>query len=297
MMASVKFQNHDLLPYAVYDVFTDAPFGGNPLAVVFGADGLNDSQMQLIAREFNFSETVFLLGATDASNTAKLRIFTPTQELPFAGHPIIGAVIALSDQGAGPVLNLELEVGRVPAQVENGTASFLASQPVKILAHPEIDLIAKTLGLQPADIASPPIMASMGVPFTFCELTSRAAVSNIEIDLQSMKDGNAHHPSSRDFSQAAYWRDELASKECGHDVVHLRMFAPLDSIPEDPATGSAAATLANLFYKQSKMSVSLTVYQGYDMGRPSKIIAHAGPEGVTISGGAVQIMQGQMRRD
>lgn len=282
------------LNYCTYDVFTDQPFGGNPLAVIFEADALSDAQMQVIAREFNFSETVFFQTPKDAAHTMRLRIFTPTRELPFAGHPTIGAAVALSDLGHGPDLTLELGVGVLPAKAELGTASFHASQPVEVLAQPDTELVAKTLGLAHTDIAHAPVMASMGVPFTFTALTSRATLSNIEIDLAAMKTGNARYPSSRDFSQAAYWRDDIASLEAGHDVIHLRMFAPLDSIPEDPATGSAAATLASLLCAHSGAPISLTVYQGQDMGRPSVIRAHADRDGVTISGAAIKMMQGQL---
>jgi trans-2,3-dihydro-3-hydroxyanthranilate isomerase len=282
------------LNYCTYDVFTDQPFGGNPLAIVFDADSLSVAQMQVIAREFNFSETVFFQTPKDTAQTMRLRIFTPTRELPFAGHPTIGAAVALADLGHGPDLSLELGVGVMPAKAEHGSASFHASHPVEILARPDAKLVAETLRLTPTDIAKSPVMASMGVPFTFTALASRAALSNIEIDLGAMKTGSARYPSSRDFSQAAYWRDDVASLETGHEVVHLRMFAPLDSIPEDPATGSAAATLARLLCADSANPVSLTVYQGQDMGRPSVISAHADNDGVTISGTAIKIMQGQL---
>ncbi|MBU2935610.1 MULTISPECIES: PhzF family phenazine biosynthesis protein [Pacificibacter] len=282
------------LDYCTYDVFTDQAFGGNPLAIVFEADNLNAAQMQVIAREFNFSETVFFQTPKEASHTMRLRIFTPTRELPFAGHPTIGAAVALSDLGHGPDLILELGVGALPAKAEQGAASFHAAQPVETLARPDAELVAKTLGLLQTDIAKPPVMASMGVPFTFTALTSRAALSNIEIDLTEMRTGNARYPSGRDFSQAAYWRDDSASNEAGHDVIHLRMFAPLDSIPEDPATGSAAATLAGLLCADRGAPVSLTVYQGQDMGRPSVIKAQASDNGVTISGPAIKMMQGQI---
>ncbi|MBU2869000.1 PhzF family phenazine biosynthesis protein [Pacificibacter marinus] len=282
------------LDYCTYDVFTDQAFGGNPLAIVFEADSLSTAQMQVIAREFNYSETVFFQTPKDAAHTMRLRIFTPSRELPFAGHPTIGASVALSDLGHGPDLILELGVGALPAKAELGAASFHASQPVEILAQPDTVLVAKTLGLLQTDIAKPPVMASMGVPFTFTALTSRAALSNIEIDLTEMRIGNARYTSGRDFSQAAYWRDDIASLEAGHEVIHLRMFAPLDNIPEDPATGSAAATLARMLSADIGAPVSLTLYQGQDMGRPSEIKAHADDNGVTISGAAIKMMQGQL---
>ncbi len=272
--------------YLTYDVFTDRPFGGNPLAVIPDAAHLPEDQLQKIAREFNYSETVFLLPPQDPGNTARLRIFTPTMEVPFAGHPTIGAAVALSELGHGPQMRLELPVGLIAAEARDGTAAFTASQPLDILAKPAPDLVARALGLMVSDLATSPVMASMGLAFTFVELTSRDALSGIAIDVAALRDGHARHPQGLDFAQAPYVRDG--------ETIHMRMFAPLDNIPEDPATGSAAAALGRLLCEVEGRDLSLTIHQGEDMGRPSRISVTATPKAVTIEGHAVRMMQGRL---
>ncbi|WP_417258995.1 PhzF family phenazine biosynthesis protein [Celeribacter sp.] len=272
--------------YFTYDVFTDTPFGGNPLAVIPQADALPEAQLQQIAREFNYSETVFILPPQDPANTARLRIFTPTMEVPFAGHPTIGAAVALTDLGHGPELRLELDVGLILAQSAQGHAAFTATQNLDVLAHPEADLVARTLGLDAADLKGAPVMAGMGLTFTFTELTSRAALTRASVDIATMREGHARYPKGLDFAQAPYWRDG--------DTVHMRMFAPLDNIPEDPATGSAAAALGRLLSAEADAPLSITIHQGDDMGRPSRISVKADTTGVTIGGQARRMMEGRL---
>ncbi|MBW6417688.1 PhzF family phenazine biosynthesis protein [Celeribacter sp. PS-C1] len=272
--------------YLTYDVFTDRAFGGNPLAVVPDAGALPEEQLQKIAREFNYSETVFLFPPENAGNTARLRIFTPTMEMPFAGHPTIGAAVALSELGHGPELRLELKVGLITAKVADGKAEFTATQPLKTFAHPDPALVAKALGLAESDLKSAPVMAGIGLPTTFTELTSRAALARITCDIATFREGHARYQTEHDFAQAAYWRDG--------DTVHMRMFAPLDNIPEDPATGSAAAALGRLFQERVGNDVTMTIHQGDDMGRPSRISVHATPDGVTIGGQAIRMMEGTL---
>ncbi|WP_226550476.1 PhzF family phenazine biosynthesis protein [Celeribacter naphthalenivorans] len=272
--------------YLTYDVFTDRAFGGNPLAVVPEADTLPEEQLQKIAREFNYSETVFLYPPKEAGNTARLRIFTPTMEVPFAGHPTIGAAVALSEMGYGPELRLELKVGLITAKAADGKAEFTATQPLETVAHPEAALVAKALGLSESDLKSAPVMAGMGLAFTFTELTSRAALARVTCDIASFREGHARYPMGLDFAQAPYWRDG--------ETVHLRMFAPLDDIPEDPATGSAAAALGRVFQERDGGDITMTIHQGDDMGRPSRISVHATPEGVTIGGQAIRMMEGKL---
>lgn len=272
--------------YLTYDVFTDRPFGGNPLAVVPEATSLPEDQLQKIAREFNYSETVFLYPPEDSANTARLRIFTPTMEVPFAGHPTIGAAVALSEMGHGPDLRLELKVGLITAQAENGNARFTARQPLETLAHPDAALVASALGLEMADFKSAPIMAGMGLAFTFTELTTREALSRISTDLAHFRAGHARYPMGLDFAQAPYWRDG--------ETVHLRMFAPLDDIPEDPATGSAAAALGRVFFEATREDLSFEIHQGDDMGRPSRITVSVDAGSVTIGGQAIRMMEGAL---
>lgn len=276
--------------YVTYDVFTDQPFGGNPLAVVLDADQIAEDQLQNIAAEFNYSETVFLYPPSDPANTAGMRIFTPTMEVPFAGHPTIGTLIALSDLGLadqhhGDEMRLELPIGLITARVENGIAEFSTTTPLTTLGHPSRDLVSRVLGLYPDQIASQPVIAGVGLNFTFTELTSRAALSTVQIDIPAMREGAEKFPESLDFAQAAYFR--------AGDTVHLRMFAPLDNIPEDPATGSAAAALVRLLSETEGRDLSLTLHQGQDMGRPSLIGARVEGDKTLITGQAVKMFEGR----
>lgn len=275
--------------YIVLDVFTDAPFGGNPLAVIPDASALPEAQLQKIAREFNFSETVFLYPPQDPAHTARLRIFTPTLEIPFAGHPTIGAAIALAQSGHGPDMVLSLGVGPLAARATPEEASFDTSVPLKVLGQPAPALVACALGLPESVIClnnHTPTLASVGLPFTLTELTSRAALAACTPDADAFREGAAAHTGALDFAQFAYWQDG--------ETLHARMFAPLDNIPEDPATGSACAALGAFLASLSGAPVALTVLQGEDMGRPSRIGLQARGGIVTITGQAVKTMQGKL---
>ncbi len=271
--------------YLTYDVFTSEPFGGNPLAVIPDASAIPEDQLQKIAREFNYSETVFLYPPDDPAHTAKLRIFTPTMEVPFAGHPTIGAAVALSELGHGPEMQLELKVGLIAAEAKDGSAWFATKTPLTIEAYPERKLVARCLGLYPDQIGMP-VMAGVGLGFTFTELTSRAALSTCVPSAEAMREGLTAYPSSLDFPQVPYVRDG--------NIVHMRMFAPLDDISEDPATGSAAAALVRLLSETEGRDLTLTIHQGDDMGRPSVIGARVEGDKTIIEGQARVMMSGQL---
>ncbi|RYG91737.1 PhzF family phenazine biosynthesis protein [Loktanella sp. IMCC34160] len=275
--------------FFVYDVFTDAPFGGNQLAVIPDATALPEDKLQKIAREFNFSETVFLYPSHAAEHTARLRIFTPTMEVPFAGHPTIGAAVALSDLGKGPEMILELGIGPLPAHAKDGAAEFSVPAKLEDFGQPDPDLVAACLGLPAAAVdctVHAPIQCSLGLPFTFVRLDSRDSLSACLPVTDAFREGARRFPTPLDFAIYAYVRDG--------DRVDARMFAPLDNIPEDPATGSAAATLTALLARIGKADQTLTIHQGMDMGRPSVIRAETGDGMVTISGNAVRTMAGTL---
>jgi trans-2,3-dihydro-3-hydroxyanthranilate isomerase len=210
-------------------------------------------------------------------------------EVPFAGHPTIGTAVALARMGHGPEMVLELGVGPIRAHATEAQARFTTSAPLETLARPTVAEVAAALSLEPDRIVTAthaPVMATLGLPFTFAELTSRAALAAATPDIQAFRAGNAKYPGALDFAQFCYWR--------GPDAVHARMFAPLDNIPEDPATGSAAATLAALLAQIAGTDQSLTVMQGEDMGRPSRIdLTTTGPA-VTVSGAACPVMEGRL---
>lgn len=270
--------------YLTYDVFTDSPFGGNPLAVIPDARALPEDSLQKIAREFNYSETVFIYPPRDGAHTARLRIFTPTMEIPFAGHPTIGAAIALAQTGHGPEMILELGVGPLKARASEVEASFTTSASLEIIARPAPAFVARALGLPESALAAPPVLASVGLPFTLTELTSRAALAACRPDVPAFREGAALFDASLDFAQFAYVRRGAQ--------IDARMFAPLDNIPEDPATGSASAALGAYLASQEG-PLTLAITQGEDMGRPSRIGVASDGKSVTISGQARRMMEGQ----
>ncbi len=277
--------------FLVYDVFTDDAFGGNQLAVIPDATHLPDDKLQSIAREFNFSESTFVYPPADPAHTARVRIFTPTMEIPFAGHPTIGTAIALHDLGHKGAMTLELGIGPIPCTVSDTGASFQTSAPLEYLATPDPALVAAALGLQPRDIKTDthaPTQASLGLPFVIAELQTDTALNACTPSVDHIRQGATEYPAGLDFALYAYVRQG--------NSIDARMFAPLDNITEDPATGSAAATLAALLTELAGAPQTLTIRQGFAMGRPSIIQAmttHA-PIKVTISGQAVKTMEGTL---
>lgn len=275
--------------YFVYDVFTDTPFCGNQLAVFPDAGPIPETQLQTIASEFNFSEVTFVYPADDPAHTAKVRIFTPTMEIPFAGHPTIGTAIALRDEGAAGDQVLELGVGPIPCRFDGDEASFTTPVSLDKIAHPDPALVAKCLGVEASQIihsTHAPTQASLGLPFVITELVDRAALTSCVPNTDAFKEGAAMFPAGLDFAQFAYVRN-------GQNV-DARMFAPLDNIPEDPATGSACATLVALLRDALGKDQNLSITQGEDMGRLSRIRAEASDIGVTIHGKAVRVMEGNL---
>lgn len=276
--------------YFVYDVFTDTAFGGNQLAVFPDARDIPEAHLQRITAEFNFSEVTFVYPPENSAHTARVRIFTPTSEVDFAGHPTIGTLIALSDLGTQTPMILELGVGPLHCDVVGGEASFTASQPLDKISEPDVSLVAEALGLTTADIQTDthrPIQASLGLPFVLVELTTRAVLSNCRPNINAIREGAEQYPAGSDFAIFAYVKNG--------EAIDSRMFAPLDNIPEDPATGSASATLAAYLTELLNTPQTLSFSQGVDMGRPSKIIATTTlePASVTIKGRAVKMMKGE----
>ena len=277
------------VPYLVYDVFTETAFGGNQLAIFPDARGLPQEKLQQIAAEFNFAEVTFVYPPKDPAHSARVRIFTPTSEIDFAGHPTIGTAVALGQMGYDAPMVLELGIGPVPCIVNGGQASFTVSNPLQTFAEPSAADIAAALGLPEAAIQThthAPIQASLGLPFALAELTDREALRNIETNVSLFKACQKKYPVSLDFAIFAYVRD-------GGNI-DSRMFAPLDNIPEDPATGSASATLAALLTDLLGAPQNLSFTQGEDMGRLSKIeiTTTQDPVTVTVSGSAVKVMEG-----
>jgi len=295
-------------PYFILDVFTDQPFSGNPLAVVRECDDLDAARMQAVAAEFNLSETVFLQSPCDPVNTARARIFTPRRELPFAGHPTVGAAVLIGLTQAQSMLAsrpvdvvLEEGVGDVRCTVSSieGRATravfALPRLPAQAGEPPSRAALARALSLDVSDIGfegHEPSVWSAGVGFTFAPLASRDALARARPDLAHWDAiGPADHP-----AVYAYARETFDPQR----HVSARMFAPSLGIAEDPATGGAAAAFAGVCMaceKPEDGSHVIVIEQGYDMGRPSQIaltlhVADGALAGAEIGGGAVIVAEG-----
>jgi trans-2,3-dihydro-3-hydroxyanthranilate isomerase len=296
--------------YQTVDVFTTARFGGNPLAVIPDARGLTGAQMQRIAAEFRYSETTFVLPPADPANTARVRIFTPTAEVPFAGHPNVGTAFVLARQGelfgrpAGAEMRFEEGAGLVAVQVvrEGGEVSGAAiTAPQRLTIGPELpaQLVAACASLQAQDVAvgaHRPRLVSVGLSFVVAELSSREALARARPNMQQFVEANAAHP----HGEAGLSLFLYVPLDAAGATLAARMFAPLDDVPEDPATGSASAALAAYRAALSPApdaDVALVIHQGEDMGRPSRIELAVrkragGVEEVIVRGACVPVMRG-----
>lgn len=281
-------------PFVTLDVFTDTRFGGNPLAVFTDARGLTDAQMQSLAAEMNLSETTFILPPQDPANTARVRIFNRTAEMPFAGHPSVGTGWALSQMGKGQALRLEVPAGIVEVSIEDGGGVIAAPQALSLGVELPVERIAACAGLTPADIvvtAHRPVEASVGVTFVIAQVTPEA-LGRAAPDLSAFRQAALDYPEFGDRLSLHLYADD------GADKLRARMFAPNSGTVEDPATGSANATLAALLLSLSDApDGAWDIVQGVEMGRPSRLRATArrAADGVraTIGGGCVPVLSGQ----
>lgn len=277
------------LDYQIVDVFTDRAFAGNPLAVVFGAQELATEQLQAIAREFNLSETVFIMPPTDpAAATYRARIFTPKVELPFAGHPSVGAAVVQAG-GPGRVIQ-ECGAGLLPIEVTgDGRATLTGGVPS---LGPEIDpapLLAAA-GLTAADLAGPPPrMAGCGIDFAYLAVRPDA-VARAALD---------HGAATRDGVAAV----TIVAWDAATSVAHVRMFGPGVGVAEDPATGSAALGLGVWLVASGLLpgegESRYTVRQGAEIDRPSTLdctVTATGGTAVraTVTGTVVPVAEGRM---
>ncbi len=268
--------------YFLCDVFTDRLFGGNPLAVLPEARGLTDRQMQQIAREFNFSESAFVLPA-ESGHTRRVRIFTPATEVPFAGHPNVGTAFALARAGEfGPLdgprtVTFEEKAGVVPVSIERGPDGAIRCEleaPEVLSLGTEVHPadVAAAVSLDPGDIVGrthPPRVASVGLPFLFAEIVDRTALEK----------ARTHMPGVEALRAAGVAPDvHLYVRSADEFDLRARMFAPLDGVPEDPATGSANCALAALLAHHDPRDdgeFRWKIAQGVEMGRPSVLEARA----------------------
>lgn len=281
-------------PFVTLDVFTDTRFGGNPLAVFTDARGLTGEQMQSLAAEMNLSETTFILPPKDPANTAQVRIFNRTAEMPFAGHPTVGTGWVLSQAGKGTDLRLEVLAGIVAVTITGEGASIAAPQPLQLGEELPVELAAACAGLAPSDIVVTghgPVAATLGVEFVFAEVTSDA-LTRAAPDLAAFKQAAKDLPHFGDRLSIHYYAR-------AGDKVRARMFAPNSGTVEDPATGSANATLAALLLSLGEAeSGAWDVAQGVEMGRPSRLRASArrAADGIrgAVAGGCVPMFKGEV---
>ena len=292
------------------DVFTDRPFTGNPLAIFPDAEGLSSEDMQSIAKEMNLSETTFVLPATDLKAQFRLRIFTPTSELPLAGHPVVGTCFVLAKHGIleveeGPNrIFQECQAGVLPVDivVKDGRVfqvTMTQSPPRFFDEYTDRKLLADAVGLSedqllPDDL--PAQVVSTAVPQLMVPARSLRHMDKIELDLVAMRKVLAETQTDSFM---------IFTRECIHpeSTVHARMFAPTVGVVEDPATGSASGALgAYLVHRglvTAEPTAHIVVEQGYEMGRPSAIYVDVdsgekGPFEVRVGGKAVEIAEGKL---
>lgn len=290
-------------PYFLCDVFTDTRFGGNQLAVLPEASGLSGRQMQQIAREFNFSESTFVF-PPEAGHTRKVRIFTPATEVPFAGHPNVGTAFALATAGEfGPIdrpitVTFEEKAGLVQVSIQKreGRIWCELSAPQRLSLGKVIpaEMVAAAVSLDPDAIVTrthQPQVASVGLPFLLAELADRTALERARVNMNGI-DAIAAEGVMPDI--------HLYTRSADGFDIRARMFAPLDGVPEDPATGSANCALAALLSHHDEAaegSFQWRIAQGVEMGRPSVLEARAEKRdgavvGIWIGGDSVLVSEG-----
>lgn len=294
--------------YFVYDVFTEDRLAGNPLAVVVEANGLNTASMQAIAREFNLSETAFVLPPKTPSHKAKVRIFTPDYEMPFAGHPTVGTAIALTemaqDSDLAGIFVLEENIGLVRCAVNKIGSSLFAEFDLPKLPEPlplaaSSDAVAAALGLSPHEIGFENHRVSLwsaGVPYITVPVADTKVAARIRFDNEAWFTFSPRKNDSAVASAYVYCRETV-----GHDnAFHARMIVPGSPSYEDPATGSAAAAFAGVIMQFDKPTDGVSrfwIEQGIEMGRPSRIrleldVAGGNLVAARIGGHAVRVAEG-----
>ena len=291
------------LKFHTLDVFTTRKFAGNPLAVVLDADHLSTEQMQTITKEFNLSETTFVMKPDDPANTAKMRIFFPGGEMPFAGHPTLGTAVLLADLRGLDEVRFELKAGLTPVKISKGGAGIFTAPVVPFhvdVKLPSVEDTARALNLSPHDIGFDDHTLAMlqgGPSFFYVPVKTRAALEKSQV-------------------RQPYWTELLAPLGGSTDAAYVytrggdgphanfraRMYAPSGGIPEDPATGSATALLAAQLLTAEKLKDGTHVWnleQGYEMGRPSDLrleadVKHAKLVSVHVGGSAIRLMSGEI---
>lgn len=281
--------------YYLLDVFTDQPFTGNPLAVFLDAGELATNTMQALANELNLAETVFL-SAASGPNHYPMRIFTPTMELAFAGHPTVGTAHLLAELNLvnrEHPLVLAPPVGELAVSFAQGSITFTTAQTARIEDSPLDHATAvRLLGLETRQVVGDPVVASCGLPFHLIELTDIAALASVQISPAIWGETVAISGAEQIYLYVMDKPNETKT------LVRSRMFSMEHSLCEDPATGSAAAALTGYLASRQPTPLHCTIHQGVEMGRPSVIHTAANGEIkhglVTVGGHAVVVGKGEL---
>jgi trans-2,3-dihydro-3-hydroxyanthranilate isomerase len=296
------------------DVFTSQPFGGNPVAVFPDAQDLTDDQLQQIAREMNLSETVFVFPPTDPAALVRLRIFTPTQEIPFAGHPVVGAMFVLAQLGSlappAPVTRVvqECNIGLFPVAVhahDRAVTRVMMTQPApqfleNIDDTEDLYQVAGAMGISKHVIAEtkwPIAVVSTGFPVLIVPVRTLTAVRSIVPDHSAIVELSSRFGVNGVMVFTTVTVEPFAT-------VHARMFAPSIGIPEDPATGSASGALGAYLVQNGVVEVApmteIIIEQGYEIERPSRILVQVESDddmiqSVKVGGQCVMVAEGVLK--
>ncbi len=285
-------------PYYIVDVFAEKKYAGNQLAVIRHAQPLSTEEMQRIANEMHFSETTFIMSDKIKNGGYTVRIFTPEEELPFAGHPTIGtAYVILHEILSKPVskVNLNLGVGQIPVTVKNNIFWMRQVQPTFLKTF-DAESMARVLGLEASDIDGrfPIQEVSTGIPFIIVPLRNLGTIRSIVINL---KEYQALSPGAENVGILVFC-PEAAEK--GNDI-HVRVFTKFASVPEDPATGSGNGCLSAYLVKNryfGEPKIDLKAEQGFEMGRPSILYLSAevkdGKYYISVGGKVVLVAKGEL---
>lgn len=275
--------------YVVADVFTDRPLAGNQLAVFTDAREIPEEQLQPLAREMNFSETVFVY-RPQADGHAHIRIFTPMDELPFAGHPVLGTAFVLAGPLQLPEIRLETGAGVVPVRLERDDGRIVfgrMEQPIPTVeAFEAQEELLAAVGVESSEL--PVELYDLGIRHVYVGLPSEEAVAALEPDLAALTRLTGIVGVNCFAGEGTRWK--------------TRMFAPADGVPEDPATGSAAGPLAVHLARHGRVEFGeeIEIRQGEEVRRPSTLYARAEGsaeriEKVEVGGSAVVVARGEFR--
>jgi trans-2,3-dihydro-3-hydroxyanthranilate isomerase len=280
-------------PFRILNVFADSPLSGNALAVFEDGRGLSDERMQALALQFNLSETTFLFPSSVA--TARVRIFSPSFEMPFAGHPTLGtAHVARSLFGGGDTLTLEMRAGIIPVTATHDTWTLRANPPVTRPTEASQAELASMLGLHEEDVRDGALWVDTGSEQLIVRLTTPEAIGRCRPDASLM----ARHASNREGAGLVYvWaHEDVPPTEAGEHIVARFFFLKHGAVIEDPGTGSACANLGGWFVARSyELPMAAAIDQGEPTGRPCKLgLRVDAAKQIFVTGKVIEIGRGEI---